>query len=165
MREALLVTVLLTLSVRAQDASSFSSVVKSGKVERVDRWMKRELHRQRKGYVVTTPSTSYVAHHATFDSLAAFLRRQPGVRDAAWDGCMSKIMIWPGHSTIGLRVVLNGVEHERCYHLQEGIPGTLKLFGWRPHVRKDREQLKFLGATECPGFVEEQRRTCGQRER
>jgi hypothetical protein len=44
--------------------------------------------------------------------------------------------------------------------LQEGRPGNIELFGWRAHVRKSREQLKFMGAQECPGFVEEQQRYC-----
>ena len=122
--------------------------------------MKKELHRQRKGQLVTTPSTSYIVHHQTFDSLAAFLRRQPGVVDAEWDRCIGKLDLWPGHSTIGLRVMIDGLEHERCYGVQEGIPGTIKLFGWRPHVRKDREQLKYKGARACDGFIEQQRKYC-----
>ncbi len=165
MRTLALFLFLVPCAIRAQDAEAFTRAVESGKVQRVDRWVRRELHRQRKGYVVTTPSTSYIAHHATFDSLVAFLRRQPGVLDAASDRCLNKIMIWPGHTTFGLRVVLDGVEHERCYRVQEGIPGTVHLFGWRPHVRKDRQQLKFLGAAKCPGFVAEQHRHCTERGR
>jgi hypothetical protein len=44
--------------------------------------------------------------------------------------------------------------------VQEGIPGTINLFGWRPRVRKTWEQLKFKRALVCPGFVEQQRRYC-----
>jgi len=49
---------------------------------------------------------------------------------------------------------------ERCYHVQEGRPGTIDLFGWRPRVQKSREELKFRGARECPGLMEDQRKAC-----
>ncbi len=160
MRTLLLAWLLVPILVPAQDTAAFARAVNSGKVQRVDRWMKRELHRQRKGHPVMASSGTYIDHDATYDSLVAFLRRQPGMEDAEWDRCVGKLDIWPGHSTIGLRVSIDGKEHERCYRAQEGIPGTIRLFGWRPHVRKDREQLKFLSAAECPGFVAEQRRYC-----
>lgn len=160
MRCLLIVLLLSSAPAFAQDAEAFARALKSGKVHRVDRWVKRELHRVRKGHEQVTPSTTYITHTPTFDTLVAFLRRQPGVSDAAWDGCMSKHMKWPGHSRIGIHFELNGSVYERCYNVQEGIPGVIRLPGWRPHVRKDREDLKYLDATECPGFVEEQRAYC-----
>ncbi|MBL8003350.1 MAG: hypothetical protein JNL05_15460 [Flavobacteriales bacterium] len=165
MRCLLIVLLLSSAPAFAQDAEAFARAMKSGKVHRVDRWVKRELHRIRKGHEQVTQSTTYITHGPTFDTLVAFLRRQPGVSDAAWDRCMSKQMRWPGHSRIGLRFTLNGTEQERCYSVQKGIPGVIRLPGWRPHVRKDREDLKYLGAAECPGFVEEQRLYCEQRGR
>lgn len=86
--------------------------------------------------------------------------KQPGVRDAAWDKCVIKTLGWPGHSTVGLCIVTEYLMVERCYTVQEGRPGTIQLFGWRPRVRKSREELKFMGVRECPGFVEEQRKSC-----
>lgn len=163
MRVLLIVLLLSSTSALAQDTDAFARALKSGNVHRVDRWVKRELHRTRKGHEQVTPSTTYITHGPTFDTLVAFLRRQPGILDAAWDGCMSKQMSWPGHSRIGVRFTLNGTEQERCYSVQEGIPGVIRLPGWRPHVRKDREDLKYLGAADCPGFVEQQKRYCGDR--
>ncbi len=161
MRALLFAMLLLPCVARAQDAQRFERALRGPQA--MDRWMKKEIHRQRKGQVITTPSTSYVVHRATFDGLVAFLQRQPGVENAAWDRCTNKIMLWPGHSTIGVRVMLDGAVHERCYRVQEGIPGTLRLPGWRPHVRRDREHLKFLGASECEGFVEAERARCAGR--
>ena len=160
-RSFLLALLLLPCVALAQDADRFARALRSERA--LDRWMKKELHRQRKGHLVTTPSTTYIAHHQTFDSLAAFLRRQPGVVDAEWDRCIAKIDIWPGHSTIGLRVILDGSERERCYGVQEGIPGVIHLFGGRMQARRNREQLKLKRIRECPGFVEEQRRHCANR--
>jgi hypothetical protein len=56
-----------------------------------------------------------------------------------WDRCMGNLDIWPDHSNIGVRWHARGQVVERCWTVQEGIPGTLKLSGWRPHVRKDQE--------------------------
>ncbi|MBL8011559.1 MAG: hypothetical protein JNJ64_13225 [Flavobacteriales bacterium] len=165
MRCFLVVLLLSSAPAFAQDAEAFARAMKSGKVQRLDRWVERELHRMRKGHVLVTPSTTYITHGPTLDTLVAFLRRQPGVSDAAWDGGMNKQMIWPGHSRIGLRFTMNGTEQERCYSVQEGIPGVIRLPGWHPHVRKDREDLKYLGAEECLGFAEEQRLYCEQRGR
>jgi hypothetical protein len=165
MRSLLLCLFLLPLVAPAQNGQRLQRALAYGNERALDRWMKSEVHRVRKGHQVTTPSGSYTVHDPSHDSLVAFLRRQTGVEDAAWDRCIGKLDIWPGHSTIGLRLMLRGVEHERCYHVQEGIPGTINFFGWRPHLRKDREQLKYLGAADRPGFVAEQRRYCAERQR
>ena len=163
MRSLLLIILLLPCVALAQDADRFARARRSEHA--LDRWIKKELHRQRKGHLVTTPSTTYIAHQQTFDRLATFLRRQPGVVDAEWDRCIGKLDIWPGHSTIALRVIIDGDEHERCYSVQEGIPGTIHLFGWRPRVRKNREHLKLKRVHDCPGFVAQQRRYCAERSR
>jgi len=160
MKKLLLAMMLAPMLSTAQDPEAFERALKSGNVKKLDRWMKRELHHQRKGHLQVTPSASYYVHDRTFDSLVAFLRLQPGVQDAARDKCIGKIAIWPGHSRIGVRFEMNGAMHERCYSVQEGRPGQIRLFGWRPHVRKDREDLKYLGAVECQGFVAQQHQFC-----
>ncbi|MBL7937850.1 MAG: hypothetical protein JNL43_00705 [Flavobacteriales bacterium] len=160
MRWLVVLFICITTVVDAQDSKSFAKALQHDTPRALDRWMKRELHRQRKGVLVTTPSSSYTIHSPTYDSLTTWLRRQPGVVDAEWDRCISKLMLWPGHSTIGVQVRLGGVLHERCYTVQEGRPGTINLPGWRPKVRKSREELKFVGVRESPGFVTEQRGYC-----
>lgn len=160
MKWLILLTVLLSTSLRAQHADTFARARDHKTPRALDHWMKRELHRHRKGTRVSNGSTTYTDHTATYDSLVAWLGRQPGVSDAAWDRCLYKLDIWPGHSTIGVRVQLGGVVRERCYTLQEGRPGTIKLPGWRPKVRRSREQLKLVGVRECAGFVAEQRANC-----
>jgi hypothetical protein len=147
------------------DPEGFARAMERGNIHAIDRWMKRELMAQKKGEQVDNGSAMITVHTLTYNSIVDWLRKQPGVIDAAWDGCVGKLDIWPGHSTIGVRVRLNGVEYERCYRVQEGIPGTVNLFGWRPKLRRSREHLKFLGAAECPGFVGEQRRHCAERGR
>jgi len=162
MRALLLILSLLPLLVQAQNAKRFQHALVSSNERAMDRWMKSEIHRVRKGHQVTTPSSSYTVHDPSHDSLVAFLRRQPGVEDAAWDKCIGKLDIWPGHSTIGLRWRVNGQLVERCWGVQEGRPGTINLFGWRPKVRKNKQVLVFKKAYACTGFVEEQRQHCAR---
>lgn len=160
MRVLLIGLLFVTLAVQAQDVKRFQRALASGNERILDRWMKRELHQQRRGHPVAASQGVYIVHAPTYDSLVAFLRRQPSVEDAAWDKCINKIDIWPGHSTIGLRWRSNGQLIERCWGVQEGRPGTINLFGWRPTVRKSRAQLKYRRASSCPGFVEQQRTFC-----
>jgi hypothetical protein len=160
MRVLLIGLLFVPLTAHAQDVQRFQCALASGNERVLDRWMKRELYHQRKVHPVTTSSGTYTDHDATFDTIVPFLCSQPGVLDAAWDKCIGKLDIWPGHSRLGLRFEMNGAVHDRCYSVQEGMPAVIRLPGWRPHVRKDREDLRYLGAADCPGFVEEQRAYC-----
>ena len=160
MRRLVLILLLLPIALLAQDEERFANAVQRKAPQAMDRWMRHELRAHRKGTRITNPVSSYVVHQPTYDSLVAWLRRQPGVQDAQWDKCVMKTLGWPGVSTIGLHVYTEHLVAERCYSVQEGRPGTIDLFGWRPHVRKSREQLKFLRVSDCPGFVEEQRKLC-----
>lgn len=158
----MLLLLLLPGLLAAQDAKRFRRAVEHGTPCALDRWMKHELRVARKGTRISQPGSSYVEHHSTYDALITWLRGQNCIEGAEWDRCISKAMTWPGRSTIGVRVRLDGGIRERCYDIQEGRPGTIHLFGWRPRVWKSRETLKFLGARECLGFVEAQREACKQ---
>lgn len=160
MKLVLIGTLLLSRAVFGQDAHALQRALKSGKVERVDHWMKRFIRDHRKGHLVLNGSTTYIIHQATYDTLVAFLRKQPGVLDATWDACLAKAAIWPGRSTIGMRWEQKGRILERCWTVQEGRPGNIGLWGWHPQVRKAREELRYGTARECTGFVAEQRRNC-----
>ena len=160
MRSILIFMIIAPLLTDAQDAERFQRALGSDNDRAMDRWMKHELHRHRKRQLISTPNGSYSSYAPTYDSLVAFLRRQPGVEDVAWDKFIGKFDIWPGHSNIGLRWTKGGQVFERCWNVQEGIPGTINFFGWHPPIRKNREQLKYKRALECPGFVEQQRRYC-----
>lgn len=162
MRALLFLCLFLPLQHRAQDARSFRQALLSGDVRQMDHWMKREVHRQRKGQQIETPGGRYVSYTGTLDSLVDFLARQPDVLGAGWDRCAVKAAIWPGRSTIGMRWRNGDGIIERCWTIQQGIPGSIRLLGWRPRIRKDREQLRYMGATQCPGFVQEERERCDE---
>ena len=163
MRFILAFLFMVPILVQAQDAQRFQRAMNARNEKVMDRWVKRRIDHHREGQVISTASGSYRSHAPTFDSLVAYLRRQPGVEDAAWDKCIGKQSIWPGHSTIGMRWHALGRVYERCWNVQEGKPGTIHLFGWRPRVRKSREHLLFKRAAPCAGFVDQQRKWCTER--
>lgn len=165
MRFILCLLLFLPADVHAQDAKRFQRALNARSEKAMDRWVKHELHRHRERVAINTPNGSYGSYVPTYDSLVAFMRRNPGVEDAMWDRCMGKQSIWPGHSNIGVRWHARGQVFERCWTVQEGIPGTLKLPGWRPRVRKNREKLKFKKAQACPGFVALQHNYCEEQRR
>ena len=160
MKALFLIGMLLPASLWAQDATTFRKAIESGKVERLDRWMKRTIHDQRKGHLVNNGSSTYIAHQATYDTIVAFVRQQPGVIDAGWDRCVAKAAIWPGHSVVGITCQMGGRTVERCWRVQEGRLGTIRIGSWRPRIRKPQEELRYTGARECTGFVAEQRKQC-----
>ncbi|MBP6313423.1 MAG: hypothetical protein KA408_14205 [Flavobacteriales bacterium] len=160
MKSLILCLCLMSCTVHAQDQNAFAKAIQRDNPLALDRWIKRELHKQRNGTLVTSSSTTCTVHSPTYDRLVTWLREQPGVMDVAWDRCVTKIAIWPGHSTLGVQLRMNGQVIERCYTMQEGRPGTIRLFDWQPRVRKSREELKLVAVKECIGFVEKQHRNC-----
>ncbi|MCB9184996.1 MAG: hypothetical protein H6591_13895 [Flavobacteriales bacterium] len=149
MRALFLFCLFLPLHHRAQDARAFRHALLSGNLNQMDRWMKHEVHRQRKGRLIKAPGARYVSHAGTLDSLTAFLTRQPGVLEAAWDRCAKKAAIWPGRSTMGMRWRSGDRIIERCWTIHEGIPGSIRILGWRARTGR----IASSSDTKAPGLA------------
>ena len=144
----------------AQDAKRFLRALNSGNERSLDRWTKRLIHDQRIGHPVSTSGPTSIRHAPTFDSLVAFMRRLPGVENAAWKGCTSMMLIWPGYNTIGLRWHNSDEIRGCCWTVQEGMPGTANLLGGHLKVQKDSYHLKYKRANSCACSVEQQWKCC-----
>ncbi len=167
MRAALLILVLVPLLARGDNDYHFAQAIKSGKVHRIDRHMKRFIHRE--GKEVRASSYLHVLGGAE-DRIGALyysLRGQIGIIQLDWDRCVPKPAIWPGTWTLGVVYrTQDGLADqvlERCYVIQGGRPGRINLFGWRPRIRKARNDLRVIDVRSCPGYVEEQERICKER--
>lgn len=164
MRPLLILALLLPMMACADNDPRLARIIHQGRPHRIDRCMRRFI--QREGRDFRTPDGTHPlgGAEARIGVLFTSLRTQIGVVGVDWDRCVVKLAIWPGTWTLGVvfrtREGKEGDMLERCYTIQGGVPGTLNIFGWRPHVRKDRQQLKYLGALACSGFVQEQRRLC-----
>ena len=158
---------LFALPAWAQNDYRFAQIIKRGNVREIDRYMKRLIHREGKDVRPGSYLHPLGGAEGRIQELWYSLRKQIGVSDLDWDLCVAKPAIWPGQWTLG--VVFRTKEGrgednvERCYTIQGGRMGTLNIFGWRPRIRRARDDLKLISVHSCPGFVEAQRALCEER--
>jgi hypothetical protein len=156
--------VLLPLLARADNDPHLARIIHKGNPHRIDRCMRRYIEREGRDHGASTYLHPLGGAEAHIHELFYDLRTQIGVNGVDWDRCVIRPAIWPGTWTLGVvfRTRDGKVQDilERCYTIQGGRPGTINLFGWRPHVRKDRDDLKVKRAHVCEGFLEEQKRIC-----
>jgi len=149
-------------SALAQDNNHFCKAVEKGNFNKVERLIKKESRKVKKGIsFYNGPGSGMLVSHVTgLDSLTSWLAEKPCVEDAFWDKCQVKISIYPGWSVIGAKFIVNGKIQEKCFHFQEGTTGTINIFGWRPHVLRTRNLLIYKRMYDCPGFIIRQREVC-----
>ena len=166
MRAWMLLLLLGPLFPFADNDPRLARIIERGHVGRIDRYMRRMINRLGRDHRAPTYLHPVGGAEDVISDLYYVLRTQIGVSVADWDRCVMKPGTWPGTWTFGVvyRTREGKVDEilERCYTIQGGRPGTLNLFGWRPHVRKDRNDLKVTHIESCPGFVELQRKICAE---
>ena len=168
MRYVLLLVCLLPLLASAENDPRLSRIIERGHVGRIDRYMRRLIHREGRDYRAPSYMFPLGGAEDVISDLYATLRKQIGVIGVDWDRCVIQAGTWPGTWTLGVvfRTREGKVDDilERCYTIQGGRPGTINLFGWHPRVRKDRPHSKVTRIESCPGFVEQQRKICAERQ-
>jgi hypothetical protein len=148
----------------AQDRSSFCRAVEKGKFKKVERLFNLEVKKRKWGktYDNGPGSGMQVTHTYDLDTLTTWLKSKPCVADAAWDKCQIKALNYPGWSVIGAKFITHEGIKEKCFYLKEGTMGTVRIFGWRPHLFKARNKLILKKMYDCNGFIELQRNNCDQ---
>lgn len=148
----------------SQDNCIFCRAVENKNFNKTERIFKREIKKYKHGikYDNGPGSGIQISHVAGLDSLTAWLKNKPCVADAYWDRCQSKIAIYPGWSSIGVKFKTKSGEIEKCFYIQEGTLGITDIFGWRPHVFKTRNILVYKKMYDCLGFIEQQKKECDQ---
>lgn len=167
MRAAFLLACLLPLLALADNDPRLARIIHQGNAHRIDRYMRRLIAREGRHHGASTYMHALGGAESRIGELYETLRKQIGVIEVDWDRCVIKPAIWPGTYTLGVVFrTRDGYEWdilERCYTIQGGRTGTINIFGWHPRVRKSRDDLKCTAATECMGFVEEQKKLCERR--
>jgi hypothetical protein len=116
-----------------------------------------------KGHQLAPGGRSYTTFFYALDSITARLSRLNCVEAATWDKCMGKILLYPGHSTIGIRMKQEYEGQEWCFYFSEGkIRRINRWLGWM-HYFPDREKLFYIRASVCSGFVAEQQSLCDKK--
>lgn len=160
------VTVLLLLvqlSATAQ-LSSLGRAAKKGHWNRVERIMKHKICEQNRVFDFDNRQRKTIlSFSVAYDTIVHWLKTSPVVEDAMWDKCMNKIDIYPGYSAVGVRFKTKKGIVEKCFVVQEGTTGNLKLFGWHPHLFRYKWKLKYKRMRDCKGFVQQQKEICEKR--
>ncbi|KRP11476.1 MAG: hypothetical protein ABR95_03420 [Sphingobacteriales bacterium BACL12 MAG-120813-bin55] len=157
----------LSLPAFGQREQAMDRAVAQGNLNKIERLIKQQVRKHRKAVVLTNPYDSTVTYKSlvpALDSITAWLDRQESIEAAYWDKCQMKIDIYPGHSSIGIRIQGESEMIEKCFYVQEGTIGKLHFFGWRPQLFRTRLVLKYEKMYDCPGFIELQQQNCADRD-
>lgn len=159
----ILLALLVQLTVTAQ-LSSLSKAAENGRWNKVERIMKRKIHEQNRVFDFDNRQRKTILSFTiAYDTLVHWLKTSPVVEDAAWDKCMGKLSIYPGHSAVGVRFKTKNGIVEKCFVVQEGSTGTINFFGWHPHLIRYKWKLVYKRMRDCKGFVEQQKAECEKR--
>lgn len=160
----LLLIILLCMNANlfAQNEKQFCKAVKQSKFNRVERMVKRLVKKNKTGqtYFNGEGSGYQINLSPSYDTIIYWLKKQPCVEDAFWDKCQIKTLIYPGHSSIGVRLKTDTGIVEKCFLIQEGTTGQVNFFGWRPKLFKSKVKLVYKKMFDCNGFIETQKENC-----
>jgi len=141
----------------------FCKAVEKGNFKKAERIFKRQVKKRKGGTAYYNgPGSGYqITHFYNLDTLTMWLKNMPCVEDAVWDKCQQKEMIYPGSSSVGVKFNTKKGIVEKCFWIQEGTTGNVNIFGWKPHIFKSRDILRYKKMYDCKGFTELQRKNCG----
>ncbi|MBK7173976.1 MAG: hypothetical protein IPH84_12245 [Bacteroidales bacterium] len=148
-----------------QSNRPFCNAVQHGNYRKVERILKHETRKYRHGvtYDNGPGSGMQVTHSPGLDSLTSWFKTMPCVKDAYWDKCCNKPGIYPGWAVIGVLFDQDGQTIAKCFTFQLGTTGSMNVFGWRPHILPMKDHLIYRKISDCPGFIERERRKCEDR--
>lgn len=146
----------------AQNAR-FCKAVEKGNFKKAEYLFKSQVKKRKKGTACYNGAGSgyQITHHYDLDTLTRWLKNMPCVEDAVRDKCQQKELIYPGSSSVGVKFKTSEGIVEKCFWIQEGTTGNVNIFGWKPHIFKSRNILRYKKMYDCKGFIELQRQNCG----
>ena len=164
MKAALFIGLLIFMSVKifSQTNSSFCKAVENSRFKKVERIFKREFNKRRNGneYYHGPGSGMQINHQYTIDTLTMWLKNKSCIEDAFWDKCQIKISIYPGWTIIGAIFKTKKGLVEKCFYIQEGTTGSIKIFNWQFPFFKMKNKLIYKKMYDQTGFIEQQKKNC-----
>ncbi|MBR9860747.1 hypothetical protein GYB22_08370 [bacterium] len=155
--KAIIAGIFIIISIYSEAKPSMCNHVKKENWKKVDRSVKSIILKHKKADLYVSPTSSYHYYSPSLDSICAEINTLDCVDTALWDKYATKIAIYPGHSTIGVRFLSDTGFTERCYLVQEGgIRRMNSLLRWTSIYMVDRHRLFYEGSDFCNGFIEEQ---------
>ena len=164
MRTSIVIVLFILISPKifSQINSSFCKAVENSRFKIVERIFKREIKKRRNGtpYYNGPGSGMQITHQYNIDTLTKWLINKPCIEDAYWDKCQIKISIYPGWIIIGAIFKTKKGLQEKCFYIQEGTMGSIKIFKWRFPFLKMTNKLVYKKMYDQPGFIEQQKKNC-----
>jgi hypothetical protein len=103
----------------------------------------------------------FVEYHKAFDTILKEVNSLEFVEDAFFDFCAVKLLLYPGHSTLGVKYQIDGETIEKCYDIQVGYyESKRRVFGISIKNYGNLDQLIYLKNYVQQGFIDEQRELC-----
>ncbi len=149
-------------NVFCQNETALCKAVANSNFRKVERIVKKVIKENKTGqtYFNGEGSGYQINLSPCFDSITNWFKKQDCVEDAYWDKCQTKVEIYPGHSSIGVKFRTNSGIVEKCFQIQEGTTGQINFLGWRPKISKEKKQLVYKRMYEYNGFIELQKLNC-----
>ena len=146
----------------SQNDIAFCKAVETGDFNKVERIFKREIKKRKNGKVYNNgPGMGMqITHIYNLDTLTMWLKSKTCIKDAFWDKCQNKISIYPGSAIIGVLFKTKNSFQEKCFLIQIGTTGTLKIYNWRIPFSKMKNKLIFKKMYDCAGFITEHNKNC-----
>ena len=147
-------------SAMSQCEKKICKAAAKGNFNKVERIVKRIVKRIPEAKEETDGVPTYITMDKNIEELTSWFKNLACVEDAFEDKCQIKISIYPGWSIIGVRFMTNTGIEEKCFSIQKGTTGAIKIFTWKPTISRMKSKLVYKKMYDCPGFIVEQKKNC-----
>ena len=149
----------INLDLIAQKRDPFSKAVEKERFNKVSRIFKHQVKGINR-FENKKNDQKDNFYFQNIDSLTNWLKSKPSVLDVMNDKCQNKILIYPGHSSVGAKFKTKNGIFEKCFLIQQGTTGDVKIFKWRFHLFKYKDKLVYKKIYDCEGFIDRENENC-----
>ncbi len=152
------------VAVFGQHKTPFGKAVYTSNFGKVERLVRAQILKNKKASTLNyeSASSTVTTFVPNLDSIVAWLTKQEGVVDACWNKCENKLLLYPGHSTIGCLLQTKDSLVEKILIVQEGTTGCVRLFGYNFKLTAAKPILVYQKMCSSNGFVLRQYKLCNK---
>ena len=134
--------------------------IKQAKFSKIERILKKEIKKHKKGKHVINNNGTYTSHQDTPLLLVKWLKLHSNITEAISDDCENKISIYPGWFRLGVLFNTNKGMIEKTISVQTGKTGNVSFFNNRFHLLPSKNVLVYKNMKTTNGFITQQKLNC-----